>query len=177
MEDKELVEQILKHGNSRYYGTIVSRYSRLVYSKTIPIVRRDELTREVVQQTFVKAFDRLDCWNGKSLSAWLVAIAMHTALNILDKERRRRAHSVDDVDIADNDNHSDEHENMLQRMEKAIDKLKDEDKTIIQLHYYKRMKTEEIARKTGMSQQNILVKLHRIREKLRKELIDGTDER
>ena len=68
----------------------MQRYGGMIFSKAIGIVRSDELAAEVVQQTFIRAYDRLDTWSGRQLGPWLVTIAMHTALNLLDKERRRR---------------------------------------------------------------------------------------
>jgi DNA-directed RNA polymerase specialized sigma24 family protein len=38
------------------------------------------------------------------------------------------------------------------------------------------MKTDEIARQTGLSQSNVLVRLHRIRDRLRKALTTITPE-
>ena len=55
-------------------------------------------------------------------------------------------------------------------MEQAIGELPEQDRTIIQMHYYEHCKTDDIARATGLSQSNVLVRLHRIRERLRKAL-------
>ena len=63
-----------------------------------------------------------------------------------------------------------EREALLQQMEQAIAQLPDQDQLIIRLHYYKQMKTDEIAHQTGLSQSNVLVRLHRIRDRLRKAL-------
>jgi len=45
------------------------------------------------------------------------------------------------------------------------------------LHYDKNMKTGEIAEKLGLSPSNVLVRLHRIREKLKNMIIEGKNER
>jgi RNA polymerase sigma-70 factor (ECF subfamily) len=59
---------------------------------------------------------------------------------------------------------------MLSAMERAIGRLPDVDRQIIQLHYYKGKKTSEIAAMLNLSNSNVLVKLHRIREQLKKEM-------
>ena len=170
MEDRELVREIIENGRTDLFAEFVKRYSGIVYSKALGIVRQDDWAAEVTQTTFVKAYEQLRCWRGRQMAPWLVTIAMHTALHLLEKERVRRAQPVDD--IADNipDRFDNEREEMIQRMESAIRQLPNEEQELINLHYYQHQKTADIARKTGLSQQNVLVKLHRIREKLRKEL-------
>lgn len=171
MNDRQLVEQVIHHGDKRCFAEIVKRYSGMVFSKTLGIVRREELAREVCQQAFIKAYTRLAYWRTDSLGPWLASIAMHTALDILEQERRRRALSIDSiVDMASEEGYSEEREQLLQRMEQAISHLPDGDREIVELHYFRQMKTDDIAKKTGLSHSNVLVKLHRIREKLRKEL-------
>ncbi|MBR6980127.1 MAG: sigma-70 family RNA polymerase sigma factor [Prevotella sp.] len=170
MTDRELANKVIHDNDQQCFAEIVKRYSGIVFSKTIAIVRREELAKEVTQQTFIRAYERLACWRNDSLGPWLTSIAMHLALNELERERRSRnvcnsqstSSSVSDYDA--------EHEDRLLRMEKAIAALPEQDRQIIHLHYYKQVKTDEIARKTGLSQSNVLVRLHRIRDKLRKML-------
>ena len=101
------------------------------------------------------------------------------APNILEKEKRRRAKSIDQIaetEAAAEGNYSEEHENMLSKMEKAMEKLPEDDRRLIELHYYNKLPTKDIANKTGMSQANVLVKLHRIRERLKKIIENEGDE-
>lgn len=171
MNDRQLVEQVIHHGDKRCFAEIVKRYSGVVFSKTLGIVRREELAREVCQQAFIKAYTRLGYWRSDSLGPWLVSIAMHTALDLMEQERRRRAVPIDCIgDKAMAEDYSEEREQMLLRMEHAISCLPDGDREIVELHYFRQMKTDDIARKTGLSQTNVLVKLHRIRDRLRKEI-------
>jgi RNA polymerase sigma-70 factor (ECF subfamily) len=72
--------------------------------------------------------------------------------------------------------YSDEHEQRLQAMDKAIGKLPEQDRQIIMLHDNKRGKTDEIAALLHLSQSNVLVKLHRIRERLRRNLENEDNE-
>ena len=170
MEDLALVRHILSSGDTRAFGQIMQRYGGMIFAKAIEIVRSDELAAEVVQQTFIRAYDRLDTWSGRQLGPWLVTIAMHTALNLLDKERRRRTVSFDDLQEADappDVGYSAEREAQLQQMERAIAQLPELDRQILDLHYYQKKTTADIARHTGLTQANVLVRLHRIRERLK----------
>ncbi len=179
MNDKELVREVLDSGRTKSFAIVVKRYSGMLYSKSLGVVHSKELAAEVVQQTFIKAYANLDSWRGDQLGPWLSMIAMHTALNLLDKERRRRTLSIDDQPCATEtttEDYSPEHEQRLQQMESAIGRLPETDQMLIRLHYYEHKKTDEIANKMKLTQSNVLVKLHRIRERLRKEMNHGRNE-
>ena len=60
--------------------------------------------------------------------------------------------------------------------EQAIAKLAPDDRELIRLFYYHKVKTDEIARRTGLTQSNVLVRLHRIRERLKKQIGNERDE-
>ena len=168
MTDRELANKVLHEHNQQCFAEIVRRFSGMVFSKALGIVKREELAKEIAQQTFVRAYERLAYWRGDSLGPWLAAIAMHLALNELEHEKRL----VQSVPVADE--YDPEREVLLQRMEQAIELLPEQDRQIIRLHYYEQKKTDEIARFTGLTQTNVLVRLHRIRERLRRTL--GEDE-
>lgn len=177
MTDRELAQQVTQHGSHAAFAEIVHRYSGMVFSKALGVMRSEEGAAEVTQQTFVRAYESLDAWRGTELGPWLAAIAVHTALRLLDKERRRRTTPLDALPgsvlsgfAADSPTYSEEHEARLQQMEAAIAELPELERQLLRLHYYDGQPTSEIARKTGLSQSNVLVKLHRIRQRLRKSL-------
>ena len=173
MTDRELTYQVTQRGNQKAFAEIVHRYTGMVFSKALGVIHTEEGAAEVTQQTFVRAYENLDAWRGSELGPWLTAIAAHTALKFLDKERRRRTSSLDDLPgrvlggIPAESSYSEEHEARLQQMESAIAALPESDQLLLRLHYYDGCKTADIARHTGLSQSNVLVKLHRIRERLK----------
>ena len=170
MNDKELVREIIDKGHSNKFAEIVHHYSGKVYSKALSIVHREEMAAEVTQQTFVKAYEQLPFWRGQELGPWLTIIAAHTALHMIDKEKRRRGTPAEEMTNLAEDNFDDEREERIQRMEEAISQLSEAEQDLIQRHYYQQEKTADIALNTGLTQQNVLVKLHRIREKLKQAL-------
>lgn len=174
MTDKELALEVVQHGSHKAFAEIVHRYSGMIFSKALGVMHSEEGAAEVTQQTFVRAFERLDSWRGTELAPWLTAIATHTALKLLDKERRRRTVSVDDLSVSSvlsessEPPYSEDREARLQQMEAAIAQLPEQDQQLLHFHYYDQLRTADIARQTGLSQSNVLVRLHRIRERLKK---------
>ncbi len=90
MNDLQIVERILNRREKNLFAVVVAKYSALVYSKALVILRDEELAKDVSQQAFIKAYTNLDSWNGgESLAPWLSVIASHMAVNMLDKVKRR----------------------------------------------------------------------------------------
>ena len=172
MTDNELVQQVIQ-GRHSAFAEIVHRYSGMVFSKALGVMHTEEGAAEVTQQTFVRAYENIGDWRGTELRPWLAAIAVHTALKLLDKERRRRTSSLDELParvlsgVPVEPSYSEEHEACLQQMEAAIATLPEQDQQLLRLHYYEQLKTADIAHRAGISQSNVLVKLHRIRERLK----------
>ena len=172
MTDRELTQLFIK-GDHNAFAEIVHRYSGMVFSKALSVMHTEEGAAEVTQQTFIRAYENIDVWRGSQLGPWLATIAVHTALKLLDKEHRRRTASLDDLpgkvsgSITSESTYSEEHEAHLQQMEAAIATLSEQDQQLLHLHYYEQLKTADIARQAGLSQSNVLVKLHRIRERLK----------
>ena len=67
MTDRELANKVIYDNDQQCFAEIVKRYSGIVFSKTIAIVRREELAKEVTQQTFIRAYERLAYWRNDSL--------------------------------------------------------------------------------------------------------------
>jgi len=179
MDDQEIVIRILQKGDTKSYGEIMNRYSGMVFSRIMTMVHREEMAKDITQQTFIRAFSKLDSWQGAKLGSWLTAIAMHLSLDVLDKERRRKTSSIEEqrVEVAEQEEFAEDHEQRLQAMEKAIKALPDEERNILEMYYYQKMKTSKMAEILKMTQANVLVKLHRTRERLRKQLQNEGNER
>ncbi len=169
MTDRQLVDSILK-GNREHYSEVVRRHTSAVFSATLSLTKRREMARELTQQTFVRAYERLDCFRSDNLKGWLLSIAYHLALSTLAQEKRHCTSPVEDTEAVADEDYSEEHEQRLQRMESAIGQLTPSDRDIIRLHYYEHLTTKQIAERKAMTQSNVLVRLSRIREQLRKQI-------
>lgn len=167
MNDSQIVERILRRRDTALFGVVVAKYSGLVFSKALGIIRDCDLAADVAQQTFINAWEKLDSWcGGESLAPWLSVIAAHLAVNMLEKNRRENRVPLE-TDIPEEDDYSEEREQMVSALREAVKSLPGKEREIVVMHYYRKLKTEEIARRLGMSTANVLVKLHRIREKLK----------
>ncbi|MDP9409113.1 MAG: sigma-70 family RNA polymerase sigma factor [Actinomycetota bacterium] len=87
LEDNELVERTLA-GDVRSYEELVRRYERLVGRVVYSYARREVSVEDLVQETFLRAYDRLETFNPDyRFKTWLLAIANNLGVDTL---RRRR---------------------------------------------------------------------------------------
>jgi RNA polymerase sigma-70 factor, ECF subfamily len=87
LSDNELVERT-RAGDVRSYEELVRRYERLVGRVIYPYAGRDAAVEDLVQETFLRAYDRLDTFNPEyRFKTWLLAIANNLGIDTL---RRRR---------------------------------------------------------------------------------------
>ena len=93
-------------------------------------------------------------------------ITHNQALDTLKSRAKERFEDIASTQIAE-ENYTEEHHRLLEAMDRAIASLPEEDREIIELHYYQKLKIKQIAEQTGQSDSNILVRLHRIRTKLK----------
>ena len=149
----------------------------MIYTLVIKIVKNREDAEEVAQDSFLKAYQKLDAFKGKSkFSTWLYTIAYRNALT---KVRKKKLETTD-IDSYVLDNHSDDHDfpqleaikngEQQKYVKKAIDNLGETDCLLITLFYLHDNSIEEIQEITDMNQSNVKVRLFRARKKLYNEL-------
>jgi RNA polymerase sigma-70 factor (ECF subfamily) len=87
MMDNELVERA-RAGDARSYEELVRRYERLVGRVLYSYAGREVAVEDLVQETFLRAYDRLSTFNPEyRFKTWLLAIANNLGIDTL---RRRR---------------------------------------------------------------------------------------
>ena len=87
LEDNELVTRTLA-GDTRSYEELVRRYERLVGRILYPYARRETSAEDLTQETFLRAYDRLETFNPEyRFKTWLLTIANNLGVDTL---RRRR---------------------------------------------------------------------------------------
>jgi RNA polymerase sigma-70 factor (ECF subfamily) len=93
--DAELLERA-GHGDAAAFELIMRRHNRLLFRSARGVLGDDAEAQDVVQETYLRAFARLETFRGESaLATWLARIAINLAL---DAQRRRgRAVPIDDA--------------------------------------------------------------------------------
>ena len=175
-EDQIYIERVLK-GDTNAFSHLINKYKNMVFTLVVKIVKNREDAEEVAQDSFIKAYQKLDSFKGDSkFSTWLYTIAYRNALT---KVRKKKLETTD-IDTFVMDNHKDDHDfpqleaiknnEQEKYVKQAVENLGETDSLLITLFYLNDNSIEEIQEITEMSQSNVKVRLFRARKKLYKEL-------
>jgi len=101
-DEAPLVEEA-RRGNIEAFTELVNRYEGKILRLTQHITGNREDAEDALQETFLKAFSRLDQFHGDSrFYTWLVRIAVNESLMKLRKRKTSQAVSLDEpVDTED----------------------------------------------------------------------------
>ncbi|MGE5449678.1 MAG: RNA polymerase sigma factor [Bacteroidales bacterium] len=171
-EDIFYIEAVRK-GNVSAFSVLVERYQDMVYSLALKLLKNTEDAEELAQDTFIKAFQKLDMYEGKSkFSTWLYSITYNACISELRK-RRIQFSSLEEQRFSDQDEmriHSYFSETKKEDQEKylnlALSKLPEDDQVLVTLYYYENQSMDDISVITGLTVSNIKVKIHRARKKM-----------
>ncbi len=98
--DLDLVQRA-REGDTKAFDDLVEKYTPKLYGLVYHMTSNHEDTNDILQDVFAKAYRALKRFKGKSaFYTWIYSIATNMTLNFLKKRNRRRGMSLDDVDLA-----------------------------------------------------------------------------
>jgi RNA polymerase sigma-70 factor (ECF subfamily) len=174
----------LATGDRNEFARLVDQYSPLIYRLALKILANPEDAEDVLQETFLKAYQALPTFEGRSrLSTWLYRIAVNEALMLV---RRRKAPLVP---VEDDDPGEDELERPVQLvdwcclpehellsgetrgfLDAAVERLPDTLRTVFVLRDIQGWSIRETAEALNLSEVAVKTRLLRARLKLRETL-------
>lgn len=164
-------------GDAKAFEWLVRTFQKRIYYAIIQIVMNHDDADDVLQETFLKAYTKLNTYDSSyPFYPWLYRIAVNTSLNHQKKKLRTRALSLDDPDT--NNNHKDLSESPRQAFEteggelidgvkEALKKIPDEQRTVFLLRVRDELSYQEISETLDISIGTVMSRLSRAREKLR----------
>jgi RNA polymerase sigma-70 factor (ECF subfamily) len=177
--DSDLVTRALARDETAVRA-IMKANNRRLYRLARGIMRNDTEAEDVVQETYVRAFTRLDEFRGEaSLSTWLSRIAMNEALGRLRRQRpavdlsslvehRREAEIIRfPLASADDPEKSVAQREIREIVERAVDELPEAFRLVFITRVIEGMNVEETADILGLKPETVKTRLHRARTMLR----------
>ncbi len=173
-----------KAGDLSAFAELVKHYDRRIFRMAKQITQNDEDAEDVLQETFLKAYSRLDSFQGESkFYTWLVRIAVNEALMKLRKRRSDRTVPLDEPidtgedevvrEIAVWDENPEEtysREELAKILDQAIQSLKPAYRTVFILRDIEELSIEETAKILNLSISAVKSRLLRARLQLREKL-------
>jgi RNA polymerase sigma-70 factor (ECF subfamily) len=178
--DEELVARSIR-GDAESFNQLILRWERPIYALAYRTIGREEDARDVCQETFLRAFRGLPAFRGQAkFSSWLYRIALNLCRDWIRKERRTplvpAPEDTDLIELAAAVEPSESIEDLVarkdlaKRVERAMAKLPDEQRTAIILKEYHGLTFQEIADLSGCPLSTVKTRLYQGLTVLRREL-------
>jgi len=177
VDDRELIARV-RAGEPAAERALYDAHVDRVYRLSYRMAGDDDLARDFTQETFIRAFERLDTFRGESaFSTWLHSIATTVALNGLRKLKRFRKRETD-IEEADGvtASRANAEPDLKKRLAQAIDALPEGYRTVFLLHDVEGYTHEEIGAALAIESGTSKAQLSRARAKLRIALADFAGE-
>jgi RNA polymerase sigma-70 factor (ECF subfamily) len=179
LSDVEIIERV-RAGETALYEVVMRRHNTRLYRAARAILGSDRDVEDVMQDAYVRAFQHLDQFEGRSLfSTWLTRIAVHEALARMHKAERmvewdamnENRQGANDTSRETPDPETEAASGEMSRfLERSIESLPEAYRAVVMLRDVEEMTTSETAECLSITEDNVKVRLHRAHGMLRKEL-------
>jgi len=179
--DGELLQR-LAGGERDALAPLMERHQRRLYRVALAYVRNPDDALDVVQETFVRAFQHAARWDGSSeVGRWLTRIAVNQSIDRYRRDKRRRAtyepleegdHDERTADGAPSPERTTAGSETMRRISAALAALPEKQRAIFVLRHYQEMSLEEIADTLGLHLGTVKSGLHRAIHGLRQRLAE-----
>lgn len=148
--DAVLLDRV-RRGDEAAMASLFDRYSKVVYSVALRVLRDTASAEDVLQEIFMQVWRSPGSFleTKGSLGGWLAVVARNRSIDTL--RRRRPTDSVEDIALASPFNLADEAErnNMMERARAIILQLPVEQRKTLEMAFFDGLTHTEIAAMTG----------------------------
>lgn len=177
-EDDLIIIRSVLSGDSSQFALLWQKYNKQIFASVLKLVRSIDDADDIVQDTFLKAFNALHSYNQTfPFPAWLYKIASNTCIDYF-RRKRIRPISIDNInreggDIYDiiPDKSTPIDVNIInnetkEQLLKAVEQLPLRYKQCIQLRHFDELSYEEISIKMDLPLGTVKITLFRARKML-----------
>lgn len=171
-EEQKIIIDCQK-GNKEEFGKLYDRYVRKIYDFVYYKTHHKETAEDITSRVFIKALEKIDTFNCDRgfFSAWIYQIARNS---VIDFYRTKKGDiGIDDVwDLASIDNIERDIDvrQKLEKVEKYLKELKNDQREIIMLRVWQGMNYKEIAEILDKSEASCKMMFSRAIKDLRKDV-------
>ncbi len=146
--DETLVARVVG-GDTDAYASLMGRYEAKLVRYATYLIHDQMTAHDIVQDTFIKAYQNLQGFNPKyKFSSWVYRIAHNEAMNTVKKSKHISPDSFDELhDYTYEPNVSEliDKDMLKEHVQTCMSKLDPKYREVVQLVYYEHMKYEEVS--------------------------------
>jgi len=150
-QDDSALLVLVQRGDEYAMASLFDRYSKVVYSVALRVLRDPASAEDVLQEVFMQIWRNPDGFVATrgSLGGWLAVVARNRSIDAL--RRKRPTEQVDDLSLASNYNLANEAErnSLMEKARTVILMLPMEQRKTLEMAFFDGLTHSEIAEMTG----------------------------
>ena len=152
--------------NESLFKEVFQANSRKIYHLCLGYTGDEDSANDLMQETFIKVWQNLDKFRNHALiSTWIYRIAVNTCLSWLRVEKRQAKDELTDHIIENKIEETADKNEQVAQLYKCISYLQENERILITM-VLDEVPYPEIAEISGISEGNLRVKIHRVKQKL-----------
>lgn len=96
----KIIDQIKKR-DQEAFEQIYEDYHRLIFYVINEIVKDKEISRDLVQETFLAVYNNIEQYNGGNFKYWIVTIAKNRAINYYNRVIKKEREIIRDNELVE----------------------------------------------------------------------------
>lgn len=173
LHEYKLVQQAQQDPDK--FEALYNMYHEPIFRFVYQRLSYEDQAFDITQQVFIKALANIKKYKFKGVpfSAWLFRIASNELNTYFKKNSSHRTINIDTAGVEQmvEDIEEDQSDIFIESLYKSLNSLKADDLIIIEMRYFEKRPFKEIADILSISENNAKVKVYRIIDKLKKQLI------
>ncbi len=178
MDDSQIIHLFYKRSEQAIIA-VEKKYQNILFSVSYNILNNRMDAEESVNDVYLAAWNTIPPQTPNPLLTYLIRIARNISIKRYHKNSAIKRNSYYDVALSELENSLSDIESVEEKYEVKelaeaintfLDKIDQKNKRIFVRRYYFADSIEEIAQKFSLSENNVSVRLYRIRKKLKKYL-------
>ncbi len=176
--DEELVQLYIDTQRNVFFETLYERYAEKVYRKCLSLVKDTAKAEDFTHDIFLKLIVKIGSFKEDArFSTWLYSITYNYCMDQLRMNKKRAEKAIEDeMDVPDDsdvDALFQEQDLDEKRLQRSIEKLHLEERTILMMKYIDDLSIREISQIFRISESAVKMRLLRSREALRKRYLEA----
>ncbi|MEK7503666.1 MAG: RNA polymerase sigma factor [Patescibacteria group bacterium] len=166
----------LKQGDQKAGEEIFNYFQPKIFRYFMVRLGNRDTAEDLSQDIFLKLIGKIDSFNADlgNFSAWFWQIARNSLIDYYRQKKTTAFANLDAVSpyLVDEKQNRAPEKSRLEAVMKLVSELNEEEQEIFSLRHLSGLSYKELSRMTGKSEGSLRVSLHRINQKIRKEIHD-----
>ena len=151
------------------YNECVDLYADGIYRFILKNIRDDEIAKDVVQDTFLKVWEKVVDISYEKAKTYFYTTAYHTMIDRIRKDKRMTR--MEDVHLPKSF-HSNTYSDVMEVLEEGLKKLPEVQRSVVLLRDYEGYSYKEIGKIVDLTEAQVKVYIYRARLALKKYIVD-----